>query len=418
MKKIFLYLVLFVSIYFVLILTGCGSTKETEQKQEVKEIEPIQEDLIKKDLIGYYFSNEGIISFNTKEKTKINLLKISNANLRAQSLSPDKKYSIFVLYNDNETIIYKLEFDKDEIKQIKKLKGDYNINIFWDTNSFIINQSLVKRSKNQKDVTYSNPYTEIYDTKTLKLISGYKPRRGIVLEDFIQGKYLVYSDLTNLYINDKFNTKTLKTFDNFSYDDMHNLTFSPDGMNAFYILSKQDPDIKSKKAKANEIIIMDYLGKNSKTIFTTSNNPRNPRWSPDSKNILCDIESPDSKGVRYMVIYDLMKNHSFFKKETTGEWKYSLEDGHWLFNGDLILLKKILNNDENPLCTYEIRDNTLFTYKIIEHQCDKLGDYLTCFNDSLLLFKNSKGNNLFFMKDGSLINDPEVIDYLFLKTLN
>lgn len=419
MKKIIYLISIFCLLLNLIIFEGCGQPKEVETKKEVIIKDSTEIKVASPELSGLYSASDGIHYFNTIEKTDDLIIEIEVSEiLLAKTNAYANKIAFALRTKNNETFVYFYDFQTKKSEVLKKNKGLFAANLFWENEKILImNLCSIKRSGKSKVTDYSNPYTEFYDFEKQKITKSFKPRRGIVLEDYIQSKYLVYSDLTSLYILDKNNTKTIKTFDTFSYDNMKNLSFSPDGKYFFYLERKPDPDEKSKKILANELILADYLGNNDITVFNLKHNPRNPSWSPDSKKILCDIESPDSKGVRYMAIYDVETNRSNFKKEEIGDWKYSLENGYWIFSGDMILLKKILKNEGRIDPVYEIRDTTLFLLKSISIGADSLGLFNNYFSDSLIYFQKMEKSIIFNLQDNSILRNENNIDYLFIKTI-
>jgi hypothetical protein len=113
------------------------------------------------------------------------------------------------------------------------------------------------------------------------------------------GGQIVVGDGRNIYTVDAGDCRTLATLPMSGKTD---ITYSPDGNRIFF-------------KRGNSLFIAGYNGANAKQIVAARSRPTNMRWSPDSRKIAFEIESPQYANITHVAVYDYATEQVTFNAE-------------------------------------------------------------------------------------------------------
>ncbi len=113
------------------------------------------------------------------------------------------------------------------------------------------------------------------------------------------GEQIVVGDGVNIYTVDARDCRTLATF---PMSGKSHITYSPDGDRIIF-------------KRANSLFIAEYNGANTKQIATPRSRAENMRWSPDSRKIAFEIQSPRYSNVTHVAVYDYATGQAAFNSE-------------------------------------------------------------------------------------------------------
>jgi len=347
---------------------GCSSssTFNTSQSTTIKsESKTEQETSIIKEqkktfYLGVYQDNNGIKYFNNVDGTEKLILEISHHYGQVkQCLTPQKDKIAFSFYDSkkDETNLYVLILSNQKLVWLKKNPGFYQVNLFWDNDSLLYcNFYSSKQNKQTKLWDVLNGYTELINVFQNKVVQNIKPKKGAVIEAYLQNKFFVFSDYEGFYIVEKGKNKLLKTLKNFNTKDKKNISFSPDGKKFFYIERRKVVDQFGEYHTLNELRSANYDGTKDETIISYSYNPQNVKWSPNSDKISCDVASEEWSNIRHLCFYDLLSNKATFKtKENYGRIP-SFTDCFWSPSGNSVLVRSEVETQLITHKSYFIRD--------------------------------------------------------------
>ncbi|MBI2416914.1 MAG: hypothetical protein HYV28_03260 [Ignavibacteriales bacterium] len=194
----------------------------------------------------------------------------------------------------------------------KRNKGKWNANTFWDGDTLVyVNFYESKNQGKNKPPQYANSYTELIDIEHDKQLKAFKPKSGAILEAYLQGKYLVYSDNNGFYLTDKQSTKVLKSIRDFTAANRKSVSFASDGKNLIYIEKAKN----SAGKQSQQLLLADYDGSNDKIILTPDFAPGDVVWRPGGRDIACSINSFSYTGVRHFALFDIESKKTTFRSE-------------------------------------------------------------------------------------------------------
>lgn len=194
----------------------------------------------------------------------------------------------------------------------KRNKGKWNTTTIWDGDSLVyVNFYEAKLQGKNKPAQLGSAYTELIDIEHDKQVKAFRPKNGVVLEAYVQNKYLVYSDNNGFYLTDKQTNKLVKTIRDFTAANRKSVAFSPDGRNLLYIEKAKN----SQGKPSTQLLIADYDGSNDKIILTPDFAPDDVAWRPNGRDIACSINSFSYAGVRHFALFDIESRKTSFKSE-------------------------------------------------------------------------------------------------------
>ena len=106
-------------------------------------------------------------------------------------------------------------------------------------------------------------------------------------------------DGTNIYAVDARDCRTLATL---PMRGKSHITYSPDGDRIFF-------------KRAGSLFIAEYNGANAQQIAAPRSRAENMRWSPDSRKIAFEIQSPRYSNVTHVAVYDYATGQAAFNSE-------------------------------------------------------------------------------------------------------
>ena len=113
------------------------------------------------------------------------------------------------------------------------------------------------------------------------------------------GGQIVVGDGTNIYAVDARDCRTLATL---PMRGKSHITYSPDGDRIFF-------------KRAGSLFIAEYNGANAQQIAAPRSRAENMRWSPDSRKIAFEIQSPRYSNVTHVAVYDYATGQAAFNSE-------------------------------------------------------------------------------------------------------
>ncbi len=113
------------------------------------------------------------------------------------------------------------------------------------------------------------------------------------------GGQIVVGDGTNIYAVDARDCRTLATL---PMSGKSHITYSPDGNRIFF-------------KRANSLFIAEYNGANAQQIAAPRSRAENMRWSPDSRKVAFEIQSPRYSNVTHVAVYDYATGQATFNSE-------------------------------------------------------------------------------------------------------
>ena len=113
------------------------------------------------------------------------------------------------------------------------------------------------------------------------------------------GGQIVVGDGTNIYTVDARDCRTLATL---PMSGKSHITYSPDGDRIFF-------------KRAGSLFIAEYNGANAQQIAAPRSRAENMRWSPDSRKIAFEIQSPRYSNVTHVAVYDYATGKAAFNSE-------------------------------------------------------------------------------------------------------
>lgn len=377
--------------------------------------------------MGITQDNEGIKYFNTKEDSSKLILQLPKYVVVNSKISPDKKKLIFSFYDTKEkkTKLYVLFIENQKLLLLKNNKGHYSVDIFWDNDSLLISNFTVWKKNKKQKYNILKAYTEIINVNTSKVLKGFKPRKGAILENYIQNKYLVYADYKGYYLINKKNNKLIKTLYGFNLHKRKHLTFSPNGKYLFYIESRKVIYQFGNSHNQNELFLANFKGQNSKLIIGFKYNPKNIEWSPASDQIICDIASQKWSNIRHIAFYNISTNRTIHREYTGYKNMPNFTNNGLSPSGKYILAWDRIESQTFPLreqyfiynvnsgdfkrLTYD-NGGTIFSTK-------DLGGLVRWWEDNILLFGKKYYMSAYNLSNNTITFFPSDRWYLFFKEI-
>lgn len=359
---------------------------------------------------GLFRSPQGISYFNTsQDKDKLILELADNITLKTV-ISPDKKKAAISFYDpkNNVTCLYVIFLDDQSFKWVKRNPGENDIQVFWENDSLMYANYTIAKKKGKK-TEFQPGYAELLNINQNNVVKMFKPKKGTVLKGYIQSKYLVYADRNGFYLIDKKTNNVIKTIKDFVDADVKELAFSPDGKRCLYY---------ETKGNARSLHVTDYDGNNERIVFDYNYNPENVFWSPDSKKIACDIQSPDSVTIRYLAFFDLEDNKARFKKEESFSTISSFTNCGWSPSGNFILVKRTADNRT----TYVLRDlnrerDFVIKDSVQNYTPEKIGELKQWWEDNTLVFWNETSYTIYDAIENTVAQFPTTKQYLMIQKI-
>lgn len=349
--------------FLIFFYYGCSSSKSNSDSQSVQETNSETTKLKGKKSCykGVYQDTIGIKYFDTKTGLDTLILDMSADNYWVDSyLSPQKDRIVFSYtgHSKNETYLYAFFFKNHKLVCFKKNSGYYQVNVFWEDDSLLYcNFCSFKQNSETKLWTDMSGYTELINTNQNKVVKKFKPRKGGILIDYIQKKYLVYDDYTSYYLIDKSKNTLFKELPYMGFKDKQNIKYSPDGKKLFYTRSRKLIDKDGNlHGTSNELFLANYDGTNEKNIIPYSFDPKNIKWSPQSDKICCDISSQEWSNIHHVSIYDLNTDKATYKTEELYGFMPSLNNCIWSPSGEYLLIFSEIERQFQTIRSYFFRD--------------------------------------------------------------
>lgn len=431
MKIVNLLLLLFILLF---LNCGCGSstlsntTKSITSSSHENKIEsPITIVENKKLYKGVYQDNYGIKYFDESKSINEMILPVSpDFGEVIHTLSPNQIKIAFSFYDtiNKETKLYVLDLYDKKLVWLKNNSGYFQVNVFWDNDSLLYCNfcSFDKNSESQL-WTNLNGYTELLNVNQNKVVKKIKPKKGGLLEEYIQKKYFVYSDYEGFYLIDKNKNTLLRSWDNITTKNKKDIKYSPDGKKLFYIEKRKVIDQYGNYNYRNELILSNYDGSKEKIIIGYRYNPENISWSPKSDKICCDVASQEWSNIRHLCIYDLPSDKATFKTEATNEISPSLLNCAWSPSGEYVL---VFREFEVQYKTY--RDYFFRNVYSGDNLLSPMGEQLNIstnykalrtewWQDNLVLICCMDNFKLYNLRDNSYVSLPTDRWYLFIEEL-
>jgi len=291
----------------------------------------------------YFLTKDGISIFNTKSKETSLLIKGPNNYVILSKASLPNKNKIAFAINDNldNTKIYVIDLATKKYYYLKNNSGIKPVNLVWkDENNLFINTFTEK----YEDGIYKpqNPWTELIDVKSNKVVYSFRPTSGSVLSDYLPDKnYLVYYDLSTslssdnmkvYYIVNPTNNKQMEVGFGFNFNTQvkffkNKKLFTWYPVNTNYELTYRYYDD-------------DY---SSVTVFDLKDDPRELTYYPHINKITCVIKNST------VSVYNSESNTSTFLNTNGNSKSIKLSpSGNILLYYDMskkiIVAKNLLNN--------------------------------------------------------------------------
>ena len=290
--------------------------------------------------IIYFYDKNGIHRLNTKTNQDSLLIPL-NEYLVQKRISPDKS-KIALSYTDNDSSkLVVIDVLSSNIWHIKSIPSDlentekfFSFTFEWSPDSRYLGVGYYSEKKSGKVFRLDKGDIFISD------LQG-KQKRSIgctaskIFKYWLNNGNIVVSDRNNLYVVDVNNCRTIFTI---PIENKREITFSPKGEKMFYFTST--PVYyrnKGRTINVPELYLADYNGKNAEKIIDYSYEPRRPQWSPDGKNIVCDIQSPEWSNVRHICIYDLDLDEASFSTQSEILGIPSCDKPYWSPDGTKLL---------------------------------------------------------------------------------
>ena len=364
---------------------------------------------------------------NTKENSSEFILKIAHNQIGQvnRALSPDKKKLAFAFWDSqkNETKLYVLFIYEKKLTWLKKNDGSYFVNIFWDNDSLLISNFYdIKQNPRTKLWNVRNGYTEIININSSKVEKGFKPKKGAILSDYIQNKYLIYDD-DSYYIIEKQTNKLIKNLTGFNTQNRRDLTFSPNGKYFYYTETRKILDQFGNLHYQKDLILANYNGDNERIIIDNKYEPKNIKWSPLSDQISCDVASQEWSNSRHLCFYNVLTANAIYNTEEAYGLMPSFTNYDWSPSGKYILVMEEIERQFQTTRRFVIRDINTGVDKSIENDNGEiinvlsLGGYVKWWEDDILLFGTRDNMSVYNSSNNTITNFPSDCWYLFLKEI-
>jgi hypothetical protein len=146
--------------------------------------------------------------------------------------------------------------------------------------------------------------------------------------------WFVVGDGSNLYVVERTGCGTIESVD---ARKQHELTFSPDGRRAAYVLRELEYDREAREYRPDSsLYIARSSGADPLLVVGDRYKPRRPVWSPDGTSLAFDAELPDAPGRRLISIYDVEQKQSAFLTPKAVKSKVSQWAPRWSPEGSAV----------------------------------------------------------------------------------
>lgn len=373
---------------------------------------------------GLFLDSVGISRFSTADSSSKLLVKATAIDM--VKVSPSNS-AVAIAYFDslqNETSLYVYSFGTQELTRVKQNSGYFTVNLIWDNDSLLYaNFCETKQSKTGKRKEMITGTTELINVVSNKVIQKSKPVKGAVLEAYIQGKYLVYSDYDGLYILDKNKNKLVKTLKGFSTLNMKSCSFSPDGKKLCYLEPKKVNDQYGEGHSRNELFLANFDGTKEKKIISFEYDPQNPVWSNANRVIACDVISLDWGNLRNIALYNVEVGKVSYDTEEENGFVPSLSDCHWSPSGSSFIVRKKIESQFFHKFSYIIKNvetgigAELKNAKGEVVEAVQLGMPEQWPEDNVILFNHQNQSTIYTLSTNSYLMFPAGRKILCLKEL-
>lgn len=157
-----------------------------------------------------------------------------------------------------------------------------------------------------------------------------------IFKSWLPNGLVAVESYNNIYLVDTVDCNTVNTFN--GWKDKERIRFSPDGLKVLYF--KRVPVYypqKGQTLKVNELFIADANGQNEQKIFNYKRATSKARWSPDSRWIACETNSPKWSNVKQIVLYNCKEDSSFSIIRSDSYGQISTEDPNWSADGSKLV---------------------------------------------------------------------------------
>ena len=332
-------------IAFAIVLMGCSSVfKETTADPERRTTQSTPSTPQNKtSFLVWYSDSTGLRLLNTSANTDTVVL-YHRVGLPTVRVSPNGHMFALPYYTNDSCTLVVFSSKGDQAWAIKSVSNTFTFTFGWSPDSKLL--GIGYYSMEDFLGKLPKPRGELFkwsvDDKCLRTIPCRVAKR---FEAWLPDGNMVVAGPKNLYVVDSTSCNTLSTV---STTNKLGIVLSPDGRHMLYRnRTSVYSEAEGRTLNVDELFVANADGTEITKALGYERKPRNAKWSPDSKTIVCDIESPRWSNVRNLAIFDLQTKKARLLVGEDALGAVEGEEPYWSPSGSKIVYDRYKRYDSD-----------------------------------------------------------------------